>query len=46
MQAVFADPPNGGIAWSRIEALLLALDCRRIEGSGSSVTFEKDGMRV
>ena len=46
MQAVFADPLDGGIAWSRIEALLLALDCRRIEGSGSSVTFEKDGVRA
>ncbi|HEX7325334.1 MAG TPA: type II toxin-antitoxin system HicA family toxin [Rhodanobacteraceae bacterium] len=46
LQAVFADPVNGAIAWARIEALLLALGCRRIEGSGSSVTFEKDGARA
>lgn len=46
LQAVFTDPVNGAIAWARIEALLLALGCRRIEGSGSSVTFEKDGARA
>lgn len=46
LHAVFADPVDGGIPWARIEALLLAIGCRRIEGSGSSVTFEKDGMRA
>ena len=46
MLALFADPVNGGIEWARIEALLLVLGCRRIEGSVSSVTFEKDGMRA
>jgi hypothetical protein len=43
---VFADPVDGAIEWSRIEALLRAVGCRVIEGSGSSVTFEKDGARA
>lgn len=46
MQTLFADPVNGGVEWSRIEAPLLALDCRRIEDSRSSVTFEKDRVRA
>lgn len=37
---------NGALEWSRIEALLVAVGCRRIEGAGSSVTFEKDGVRA
>ena len=44
--AIFSDPVNGNMKWSRIEALLLALGCRVIEGDGSSVTFEKDGIRA
>lgn len=46
LQAVFADPVNGAIEWTRIEALLRAVGCRCIEGNGSSVTFEKDGARA
>jgi HicA toxin of bacterial toxin-antitoxin, len=46
LAAVFADPVNGALEWRRIEALLLAVGCSVIEGSGSSVTFEKDGLRV
>jgi len=45
LSAIFTDPINGNIEWARIEALLIALGCRVIEGSGSSVTFEKDGIR-
>jgi len=44
--AVFANPVNGNLEWSRIEGLLIGLGCRVIEGSGSSVTFEKDGEKV
>ena len=44
--AIFNDPVNGNMKWSRIEALFLALGCRVIEGDGSSVTFEKDGIRA
>jgi hypothetical protein len=32
--------------WNKIEALLVALGCRTVEGAGSSVTFEKDGIRA
>ena len=46
LQALFTDPVNGAIEWARIEALLLAVGCRVIEGSGSSVTFEKDTYRA
>jgi hypothetical protein len=46
LAAVFADPVNGAIEWRRIEALPVAAGCELVEGSGSSVTFEKDGLRV
>lgn len=46
LSSVFADPINGNIEWSKIEALFLALGCQVIEGSGSSVTFERDGIRA
>lgn len=46
LDVIFANSVNGNLEWSRIEALLVALDCNRIEGSGSSVMFEKDGAKV
>ena len=46
LAAIFADPVNGAIEWRRIEALLVAVGCEVLEGTGSSVTFEKDGLRV
>ena len=46
LESIFASPVNGNLEWDRIEALLVAAGCRVIEGSGSSVTFEKDGLRV
>ena len=46
LAAVFSDPPNGNLEWNKIESLLLAVGCRKKEGSGSSVTFEKDGVRA
>ena len=46
MTAIFTTPTNGNIEWSKIEALLISLGCRVIEGSGSSVTFEKDSIRA
>lgn len=46
MAAVFADPVNGALEWRRIEALLMAVGCIRVEGSGSSVSFEFQGKRV
>jgi len=44
--AIFTDPVDGNMEWAKIEALLVALGCRVIEGAGSSVTFEKDGIRA
>ncbi|MEW5972215.1 MAG: type II toxin-antitoxin system HicA family toxin [Pseudomonadota bacterium] len=46
LQTIFTDPTNGALEWARIEALLVAVGCRVIEGSGSSVTFEKDGLKA
>ncbi|MGE4356628.1 type II toxin-antitoxin system HicA family toxin [Halothiobacillus sp.] len=46
LEAIFTDPVNGAMECARIEALLRALGCKVIEGSGSSVTFEKDSIRA
>ena len=46
LEVIFADPINGNLEWKLIESLLVAVRCRVIEGSGSSVTFEKDGKRA
>jgi hypothetical protein len=45
LKAVFSNPVNGNIEWSKIEALLIVVGCNVVEGSGSSVMFEKDGAR-
>lgn len=42
--AVFQDPVSGTINWSDIEGLLVAVGARFIEGRGSRVGFEKDGV--
>ena len=44
--AVFADPINGSIAWDKVEALLVALDCRVIGSGGSAITIERNGLRL
>ena len=41
-----ADPVNGNLRWARIEALILALGCRAVEGPGSAVTFEQGGRKA
>lgn len=46
LDALMADPVNGNIGWVRIEALLVALGCRVIEGPGSAVTFEHKGRKA
>ena len=43
---IFTDPVNGNMEWDKIEALLVAIGCQVVEGTGSSVTFEKDGIRA
>jgi hypothetical protein len=44
LAAVFRDPVSGSIEWNDVESLLLACGCRVIEGSGSRVRFEKEGV--
>ena len=46
LKAVIANPVNGILDWSRIESLRVGLGCQVVEGSGSSVTFEKNGEKV
>lgn len=46
LKTIFTDPVNGNVEWRDIEALLVAVGCRIVEGKGSSVTFEKDGVRA
>ena len=46
LAAVLADPINGNLEWRRIEALLVALGCEVVEGSGSRVTFLLNGERA
>lgn len=43
---IFAKPTVKTLEWARIEALFVALGCQTIEGSGSRVKFEKDGVRA
>jgi hypothetical protein len=46
LQKVLSDPVNGNIPWARIESMLKAAGCQIIEGAGSSVTFEYEGMKM
>jgi predicted RNA binding protein YcfA (HicA-like mRNA interferase family) len=41
---IFTDPISKSLEWRRIEALLAAIGCQVIEGKGSRVRFEKDGI--
>jgi hypothetical protein len=43
-KAMLAKPTSGTIAWTDIERLLVAVGCTVVEGSGSRVRFEKDGL--
>jgi hypothetical protein len=42
LEAVFAEPTKSNIAWADIEVLLIASDCKVIEGSGSRVRFNHE----
>ena len=44
LDAVFADPVSGTIKWTALESLLKAIGCRVIEGKGSRVKFEMNGI--
>ena len=43
LSAVFRDPVSATLEWDSIEALLIALGCETIEGSGSRVRFHYEG---
>ena len=44
LAALFKDPVSGTIEWGAVEALLVAVGCRAIEGRGSRVRFECKGL--
>jgi len=44
LAAVFKDPVSGSIDWAAIESLLVSVGCQVIEGSGSRVKFERQGI--
>ena len=44
LEEVFADPVSRTIKWAAIESLLKAIGCRVIEGKGSRVKFEMNGI--
>ena len=44
LAAIFATPTRASLEWSEIEAVLIAVGCRVIEGAGSRVRFEKNGL--
>jgi hypothetical protein len=44
LEAVFVDPVLRSLEWRRIETLLIAIGCQLIEGNGSRVRFEKNGV--
>jgi len=44
LQAVFAEPVPKSLPWRRLEALLVAAGFALVEGDGSRVRFEKDGV--
>jgi hypothetical protein len=44
LAALFAEPVPANLEWRALEALLVALGCRVIEGAGSRVRFEHSGL--
>lgn len=46
LQRVFADPVPATLEWSALEALLVSLGCKVIEGAGSRVRFESKGVII
>jgi len=44
MKSIFGKPVPASLKWQRIEALFLALGAQAIEGGGSRVRFELNGV--
>lgn len=46
LEAVFTDPVRASVEWQAIESLLIAVGCKLIEGRGSRVRFELNGVVI
>jgi hypothetical protein len=44
LSAIFASPTPATLEWRRIESLFLALGAQTVEGNGSRVRFELNGV--
>ena len=44
MKFIFSEPVPASLKWQRIEALFLALGAQAVEGGGSRVRFELNGV--
>lgn len=44
LQDIFVDPVSASVEWSDVEALFIAAGCRLVEGAGSRVRFQKNGL--
>lgn len=44
LNAIFSSPVPNSLEWARIEALFVAANAKIIEGSGSRVRFELNGV--
>jgi len=44
LHAIFLKPTTAKLEWVRLESLLIALGCQVIEGRGSRVRFELNGV--
>jgi hypothetical protein len=44
LEANFAQPAPGGLAWRKMESLVVSLGAKVIEGRGSRVRFELNGV--
>ena len=46
LAAIFSEPVSGNIEWRKVEALLVAVGCEVIEGTGSRITFVKGDLKA
>ncbi|ADE16086.1 HicA protein [Nitrosococcus halophilus Nc 4] len=46
LEAIFHNPVNSNLEWKKIEALLVALGAKVVEGNGSQVSFYLGGKRL
>lgn len=44
LTTVFTEPVSGSVKWAAIEGLLVAAGAQIIEGDGSAVRFERNGV--